>query len=92
MRSAKRERRPHPKEQCRENLINYDVLVVGGGPTGLWLARELALAPIRVAVLERLSEPTGLSKALGLQSRTMEMFEHRGILKRFTAPESNSEP
>jgi 2-polyprenyl-6-methoxyphenol hydroxylase-like FAD-dependent oxidoreductase len=73
-----------------ENPINTDVrrpevVVVGGGPTGLWLACELALARMRVAVLERLAEPTGLSKALGLQSRSMEMLEYRGILDRFTA-------
>jgi len=40
---------------------------------------------VRVAVLEKLAEPTGLSKALGLQSRSMEMLEYRGILDRFTA-------
>jgi len=57
---------------------------VGGGPTGLWLSCELALARVRVTVLEKLAEPTGLSKALGLQSRTMEMLEYRGILHRFT--------
>ena len=60
-----------------------DVVVVGGGPTGLWLACELALARVCIAVLEKLPNPTGLSKALGLQSRSMEMFEHRGILDRF---------
>jgi 2-polyprenyl-6-methoxyphenol hydroxylase-like FAD-dependent oxidoreductase len=65
--------------------MNYDVIVAGGGPTGLWLASELALARVRVAVLEKLRVPTGLSKALGLQSRAMEMLEYRGILDRFTA-------
>lgn len=64
------------------NQEEVDVLVVGGGPTGLWLSCELALARVRVTVLEKLAEPTGLSKALGLQSRTMEMFEYRGILHR----------
>lgn len=62
-----------------------DVVVAGGGPTGLWLACELALAGVRVTVLEQLAEPTGLSKALGLQARSMEMLEYRGILDRFTA-------
>jgi 2-polyprenyl-6-methoxyphenol hydroxylase-like FAD-dependent oxidoreductase len=62
-----------------------EVVVGGGGPTGLWLACELALASVRVTVLERLAEPTGLSKALGLQARSMEMLEHRGVLDRFTA-------
>lgn len=67
-----------------EDSMNYDVISVGGGPTGLWLACELALQGVRVAVLEKLVKPTGLSKALGLQSRTMEMLEYRGILHRFT--------
>src|SRR6516165_7281739 len=62
-----------------------DVLVAGAGPTGLWVACELALAKVDVAVLERLPESTGLSKALGLQARSMEMLEYRGILDRFTA-------
>jgi 2-polyprenyl-6-methoxyphenol hydroxylase-like FAD-dependent oxidoreductase len=62
-----------------------EVVVVGGGPTGLWLACELALARLRVVVLERLAEPTGHSKALGLQARSMEMLENRGILDRFTS-------
>ena len=65
--------------------MNFDVIVVGGGPTGLWLACELALVRVRVVVLEKVEEPTGLSKALGLQSRSMEMLEHRGILDRFAA-------
>jgi 2-polyprenyl-6-methoxyphenol hydroxylase-like FAD-dependent oxidoreductase len=57
-----------------------EIVVVGGGPTGLWLACELALANVRVAVLERLPAPTGLSKALGLQARAMKMLDYRGIL------------
>lgn len=65
--------------------MNYDVIIAGGGPTGLWLACELALARVRVVVIENLAEPTGHSKALGLQSRSMEMLEYRGLLDRFTA-------
>ena len=49
--------------------MNYDVIIAGGGPTGLWLACELALARVRVVVIEKLAEPTGHSKALGLQSQ-----------------------
>lgn len=48
--------------------MDYDVIIAGGGPTGLWLACELTLARVRAVVLERLVKPTGLSKALGLQA------------------------
>jgi 2-polyprenyl-6-methoxyphenol hydroxylase-like FAD-dependent oxidoreductase len=73
-------------ERIRERgSCDHDVAIVGGGPTGLWLACELALTGVRVVVLEKLAKPTGLSKALGLQSRSMEMLEYRGVLDRFTA-------
>jgi 2-polyprenyl-6-methoxyphenol hydroxylase-like FAD-dependent oxidoreductase len=52
------------------------------------LACELGLLGIRATVLEKLPSPTGLSKALGLQSRTMEMLDHRGLLERFSAERS----
>ncbi len=60
-----------------------DVVIAGAGPTGLMLACELGLAGIRATVLEKLASPTGLSKALGLQARSMEMLDHRGLLDRF---------
>lgn len=65
--------------------MNSDVIIAGGGPTGLWMACELALAGVRVVVLEKLAKATGLSKALGLQARSMEMLAYRGILDRFAA-------
>jgi 2-polyprenyl-6-methoxyphenol hydroxylase-like FAD-dependent oxidoreductase len=49
------------------------------------LACELGLAGVRATVLEKLASPTGLSKALGLQSRTVEMLDHRGLIERFGA-------
>src|SRR5262249_33673212 len=60
-----------------------DVVVVGGGPTGLFLACELALAGIRVAVLERRTQVVGQPRALGLSCRTVEVFHLRGIGQRF---------
>ncbi len=55
-------------------------VVAGGGPVGLMAACELALGGVRTVVLERLARPTGQSRALGLHSRTVEVFEQRGLL------------
>ncbi|GAA3010509.1 FAD-dependent monooxygenase [Actinokineospora diospyrosa] len=63
-------------ERARTNVI-----VVGGGPTGLMLAGELVLAGVGVVVLERLAERTGQSKALNLQPRTAEVFDLRGLME-----------
>ena len=44
------------------NSVNHDVIIVGGGPTGLWLACELALQGVHVVVLESLAKPTDRSE------------------------------
>lgn len=62
-----------------------DVLVVGGGPTGLMLASELRLHGVDVVVLERLATPTGQSRAQGLHTRSLEVMDQRGLLDRFLA-------
>lgn len=61
-----------------------EVIIVGAGPTGLMLAAELALGGVDSTLLERRpnQELTG-TRALGLQSRTLEMFDQRGIVDRF---------
>jgi 2-polyprenyl-6-methoxyphenol hydroxylase-like FAD-dependent oxidoreductase len=57
-----------------------DVLVAGGGPTGLLTAFELERAGLDVQVLERDARPTTQSKALGLQPRSAEVLADRGLL------------
>ncbi len=64
----------------------HAVVIAGGGPTGLMLAGELALAGVDVAIVERrASQELAGSRAGGLHSRTLEIFEQRGIADRFLA-------
>ncbi|MGN6201902.1 MAG: FAD-dependent monooxygenase [Solirubrobacterales bacterium] len=62
------------------------VVIVGGGPTGLMLAGELALAGVEPTVLERRPQQELVgSRAGGLHSRTIEILDQRGIAERFLA-------
>jgi 3-(3-hydroxy-phenyl)propionate hydroxylase len=65
-------------------MIEHAVVIVGGGPTGLMLGGELALAGIDVAIVERRnSQDLVGSRAGGLHSRTIEVLDQRGIADRF---------
>jgi 2-polyprenyl-6-methoxyphenol hydroxylase-like FAD-dependent oxidoreductase len=62
------------------------VAIAGGGPTGLMLAGELALAGIDVAIVERRATQALVgTRAGGLHSRTIEILDQRGIADRFLA-------
>jgi 2-polyprenyl-6-methoxyphenol hydroxylase-like FAD-dependent oxidoreductase len=67
-------------------MTEHAVVVAGGGPTGLMLAGELALAGVDVAILERrASQELDGSRSRGLHARTIEVLDQRGIADRFLA-------
>ena len=64
----------------------HAVVIAGGGPTGLMLAGELALAGVDVAIVERrASQALVGARSGGLHARTIEVFDQRGIADRFLA-------
>ena len=66
--------------------MEHEVVIVGGGPTGLMLAGELALAGVDVAIVEqRANQDLPGSRAGGLHSRTLEVLDQRGIADWFVA-------
>jgi 2-polyprenyl-6-methoxyphenol hydroxylase-like FAD-dependent oxidoreductase len=70
----------------RVPMSEHAVVIAGGGPTGLMLAGELALAGVDVAIVERrASQDLAGSRAGGLHSRTIEVLDQRGIADRFLA-------
>jgi 2-polyprenyl-6-methoxyphenol hydroxylase-like FAD-dependent oxidoreductase len=67
-------------------MTEHAVVIAGGGPTGLMLAGELALAGVDVAIVERrTSQDLPGSRAGGFHARTLEVLDQRGIVDRFLA-------
>ncbi|WP_420968273.1 FAD-dependent monooxygenase [Bradyrhizobium sp. B120] len=67
-------------------MREHAVVIAGGGPTGLMLACELALAGVDVAIVERRENPDLIgARAGGLHARTIEVLDQRGIGDRFVA-------
>jgi len=61
--------------------MDTDVLVVGAGPTGMTLANELLVAGVSTVLVDKLSQRSELSRAGGVQSRTLEALDQRGLLE-----------
>jgi 2-polyprenyl-6-methoxyphenol hydroxylase-like FAD-dependent oxidoreductase len=64
----------------------HAVVIAGGGPTGMMLAAELALAEVDAVIVERRAEPVlEGSRAGGVQARTIEVLDQRGVGERFVS-------
>jgi 3-(3-hydroxy-phenyl)propionate hydroxylase len=61
----------------------FDALVVGAGPVGLSMGRALASLGLRVRVIDSGTGPVKESRAIGIQARTIEVFEMQGIAGEF---------
>src|SRR3954469_8350276 len=67
-------------------MTEHAVLIAGGGPAGMMLAAELALAKVDVAVVERRPDHVlADARAGGMHSRTIEVLDQRGVADRFLA-------
>ncbi|GAA1847312.1 FAD-dependent monooxygenase [Pseudonocardia ailaonensis] len=66
---------------------SYDVLVVGGGPVGLFLAAELRRGGVDVAVAERAPAPVPQIKAGSVGPSSAELFDQRGLAGLFPQPD-----
>jgi 2-polyprenyl-6-methoxyphenol hydroxylase-like FAD-dependent oxidoreductase len=63
-------------------VLDTDVLIVGGGPTGLMLANQLARRGVRVLIIDRHSGPAQQSRAMAVHARTLEIYARLGIAER----------
>jgi 2-polyprenyl-6-methoxyphenol hydroxylase-like FAD-dependent oxidoreductase len=67
------------------NAQQPKVLIVGAGPTGMTAALELSRLQIPIRIIEKMPEPATTSRAVGVQARTLELFEQRGLVERMLA-------
>ncbi|MCK1287539.1 FAD-dependent monooxygenase [Bradyrhizobium sp. 44] len=74
----------HAQDHVRDRAKDHAVVIAGGGPTGLMLAAELALAHVDVAMVERRADQELVgTRAGGLHARSIEILDQRGVADRF---------
>lgn len=71
--------------------MQTDVLIVGAGPTGLSLANQLARYGVDFAIVDKREGTTPHSKAIGVQARTLEIYEQMEIADKLIAQGSHAE-
>ncbi len=65
--------------------MNTDVLIVGAGPTGLALACQLIRYGVDFVIIDKKETTTPYSKAMGVQARTLELYEQIGLADKLIA-------
>src|ERR1700751_2680582 len=67
----------------RNANFDTDILIVGAGPVGLFLANECARRGLQWRLVETRSSQSEHSKALAIFPRTLEIFDMAGLVDRF---------
>src|SRR5215217_8013198 len=62
-----------------KTTIKTDVVIIGAGPTGLSLACQFIRYGIDFVVVEKNQGVTPFSKAIGVQARTLEIYDQMGL-------------
>ena len=65
--------------------MDTDVLIIGGGPTGLTLANDLGRRGVRCMLIDQKPEPQFLPKMERCNARTMEIFRRMGLADKVRA-------
>jgi 2-polyprenyl-6-methoxyphenol hydroxylase-like FAD-dependent oxidoreductase len=73
------------------SVMNVGVIVIGAGPTGLMVATELETAGVGGVVVDRLAVGSKMPRAAGVQPRTNEVLDMRGLLAPMRAVKSSQE-
>ncbi|WP_053057697.1 FAD-dependent monooxygenase [Rubrobacter aplysinae] len=63
-------------------MTTTDVLIVGAGPTGLTAANVLQKSRVEFRIVDKTSGPVKESRALGVQAKTLELFDKLGLADR----------
>lgn len=65
-----------------EAKITTEVIIIGAGPTGLFLACQLIRYGVDFVIFDQKKTITPYSKAIGVQARTLEIYEQINLAKK----------